>query len=517
MYDEHYGLTGRPFQLTPDPRFWFDTATHRKAMAYLGYGLSQGEGFIVITGDPGTGKTTLVGHLMATVDPERLHVVQLVTTQIEASDLLRMVARGMGVDAVGLTKAELLSAIERGLHRMARDGKRTLLIVDEAQSLPVESLEELRMLSNFQAGGYPLLQIFLLGQPEFRLLLQASDGLEQLRQRVIAMHHLEPMGVEELEAYLIHRLSVVGWRGNPRFSPEAVAAIHRWSGGIPRRVNQLASRVMLFGAMEQVAEFAGDDVEAVIADIDGDMKSALAPAAVREPAPFWQPPQPEIEEAVPFVEPEPAPTAADPVEQTAEWDEGDIDPLPISVRDEAPAAPEPIHAPFAARDDAAAHTPFDLREEAEDAEPVQSAVPHSWLEPEPADEEPAIDAPRAIEAPFAWRDEVEPVENEIEDEPLTLVAPDFDEVPEAVALAEPQPEPEPVAEPIAETPEIEPEPVAPAPVAADEGVARQLAMIEARLQEQDAALRRVLTLLVDWVEGEGGRRPDLDDLRDHAA
>lgn len=511
MYDEHYGLTGRPFQLTPDPRFWFDTATHRKAMAYLGYGLSQGEGFIVITGDPGTGKTTLVGHLMATVDPERLHVVQLVTTQIEASDLLRMVARGMGVDAVGLTKAELLSAIERGLHRMARDGKRTLLIVDEAQSLPVESLEELRMLSNFQAGGYPLLQIFLLGQPEFRLLLQASDGLEQLRQRVIAMHHLEPMGVEELEAYLIHRLSVVGWRGNPRFSPEAVAAIHRWSGGIPRRVNQLASRVMLFGAMEQVAAFAGDDVEAVIADIDGDMKSALAPAAVREPAPVWQPPQPEIEEAASVAEPEPEPaaTAADPVAPAADWDEGDIDPLPISVREETPAAPEPIHAPFATRDDDAAHAPFDLRDEVEDPEPVQAAVPHSWLEPEPADEEPAIDAPRAIEASFAWREAVEPVEDEIEDEPLTLVAPEFE--PEAVA--EPEPEPEAVAE----TPAYEPEPVAPAPVAADDGVARQLAMIEARLQEQDAALRRVLTLLVDWVEGEGGRRPDLDDLRDHAA
>lgn len=126
MYDDHYGLTGRPFQLTPDPRFWFDTATHRKAMAYLGYGLAQGEGFIVITGDVGAGKTTLVGHLMDTIDPTRLHVIKIVSTQIEADDLLRMVATGLEVDSTGLTKAQLLVAIERGLHATARAGRRKI-------------------------------------------------------------------------------------------------------------------------------------------------------------------------------------------------------------------------------------------------------------------------------------------------------------------------------------------------------------------------------------------------------
>src|SRR3982750_2899103 len=131
MYDDHYGFTGRPFQLTPDPRFWFDTATHRKAMAYLGYGLSQGEGFIVITGDVGAGKTTLVGHLMATVDRDRLQAIRIVSPQIGA-------------------------------------------------------------------GDHALLQIFLLGQPEFRERLHGSDRLEQLRQRVIATHHLEPMEREEV-------------------------------------------------------------------------------------------------------------------------------------------------------------------------------------------------------------------------------------------------------------------------------------------------------------------------------
>ena len=189
MFKDHWGLSGRPFQLTPDPAFWYETQTHAKAMAYLGYGLAQGEGFIVVTGDVGAGKTTLIGHLLDTIDKSRLHAVKLVSTAIEADDLLRIVATELGVDPAGLPKAQLLTAIERGLHAVARSGRRTLLLVDEAQALPVSSLEELRMLSNFQAGGHALLQIVLLGQPEFRDRLHGSERLEQLRQRVIAIHH----------------------------------------------------------------------------------------------------------------------------------------------------------------------------------------------------------------------------------------------------------------------------------------------------------------------------------------
>ena len=382
MYDNHYGLTGRPFQLTPDPAFWFDTATHRKAMAYLGYGLSQGEGFIVITGDPGTGKTTLLGHLMQTIDPERLNVIRIVTTQIDADDLLRLVAAGLDVDHHGLTKAQLLEGIERGLHNVARSGRRTLLVIDEAQSLPVGSIEELRMLSNFQAGGYALLQIFLLGQPEFRQRLHGSDRLEQLRQRVIAMHHLDPMGVEEVGPYLEHRLGVVGWTGSPSFSMDALAALHRWSGGVPRRLNQLASRVLLYGAIEQIERFGSLDVEQVIEDLDGDGMGATAPAVQRvEAAP--------VAEATPVV---------------------DADPLPMTPPP-PPMPPRPIHLSVvdAARRGA-----------------------------------PAADAP----VDTADRD--------------ALVA--------------------------------------------------RIAALEDRLEEQDAALRRVLTLLVDWVEGEQ-RRPDLSSIR----
>ena len=270
MYEDHYGLTGRPFALTPDPRFWFETATHRKAMAYLGFGLTQGEGFIVITGEIGSGKTTLVGHLMATIDRERQHVIQIVSTQVEGDDLLRLVASGLGIASAGLEKAQVLEAIELELHAVSRSGKRTLLIVDEAQALPVSALEELRMLSNFQAGGQALVQIFLLGQPEFRERLHGSDALEQLRQRVIAVHHLEPMQPEEVEPYMIHRLSLVGWRGRPDFTAEAVDALYQGSSGMPRVLNQIAARVLLYGAIENMELIDADTVAAVIDDMKTD-------------------------------------------------------------------------------------------------------------------------------------------------------------------------------------------------------------------------------------------------------
>jgi putative secretion ATPase (PEP-CTERM system associated) len=270
MYSDYYGLNARPFQLTPDPRFYFDSATHRKAMAYLGYGLAQGEGFIAITGEIGSGKTTLVGHLMATIDAARLTAIKIVSTQIEGDDMLRMTAQAMGLSSDGLEKAQILERIERFLLGQAQEGKRTLLIVDEAQNLTVSALEELRMLSNFQIEGQALLQIFLLGQPEFRARLNGSERLEQLRQRVIATHHLEPMQADEIEPYIVHRLSLAGWTGNPQFTPQAYAEMYRHSEGVPRRLNALASRVMLYGAVEQLGVIDANDVANVITDMEGD-------------------------------------------------------------------------------------------------------------------------------------------------------------------------------------------------------------------------------------------------------
>ena len=278
MYDAYYGLSDRPFQLTPDPRFYFESATHRKAMAYLGYGLAQGEGFIVITGDIGTGKTTLVGHLMATIDKARLTAVKLVSTQVEADDLLRLTAQAFGLPAGTATKAQLLDRIERFLGDQARSGKRTLLIVDEAQQLSAPALEELRMLSNFTLGEQPLLQIFLLGQPEFRDLM-ASDRLEQLRQRVIATHHLEPMGADEIGGYVEHRLRKAGAAGRPRFTPDAHARLFAATGGVPRKLNVLAARVLMMGAVEEKDVIDGALVDAAAADLARDSQVPARPAA----------------------------------------------------------------------------------------------------------------------------------------------------------------------------------------------------------------------------------------------
>jgi general secretion pathway protein A len=270
MYTEHYGLAERPFQLTPDARYWYESRTHKKAMAYLGYGLAQGEGFILITGEIGAGKSTLVAHLMATIDRERLNAISLVSTQVEGDDMLRLAALGLGLETGGVMKAQLLDRIEQRLREEAGRGKRTLLIVDEAQNLPVSALEELRMLSNFTSQGRSLIQIFLLGQPEFRDRVAAEESLEQLRQRIIATHHLDAMEAHEVEPYLVHRLAVAGWQGRPAFEPEAFASLYRHSGGLPRKLNQLAARVLLYAGIERLEAISGGDVQSVAADMAAD-------------------------------------------------------------------------------------------------------------------------------------------------------------------------------------------------------------------------------------------------------
>jgi putative secretion ATPase (PEP-CTERM system associated) len=290
MFDNFYGLTGKPFQITPDPAFYFRSITHRKALSYLGYGLAQGEGFIVITGEVGAGKSTLVAHLMSTIDPERLTVGQIVTSKLDEEEIVHVVAQSFGLDIDGHDKASALGAIEGFLHEEARAGRRCLLVVDESQNLTVSALEELRMLSNFQLGNHPLLQTLLLGQPEFRATLQASQDLEQLRQRVIAAHHLEPMEQGEMEPYIIHRLEKVGWSGNPAFDQQVFADLYEASGGIPRRVNQIANRLMLLGAIEERTQIDSAMLEAVLDEMAGEKafpeaapQPEFAPEAKQEP------------------------------------------------------------------------------------------------------------------------------------------------------------------------------------------------------------------------------------------
>jgi len=270
MFDNFYGLTGKPFQLTPDPDFYFRSATHKKALSYLGYGLAQGEGFIVITGEIGAGKSTLVAHMVENIDPAQLTVAQVVTSKLNEDELIHVVARSFGLTIDGHDKASALSEIEALLHEEAREGRRCLLIVDEAQNLSVGALEELRMLSNFQLGNHPLLQILLLGQPEFRDLVKGDPGLEQLRQRVIASHHLEPMEKAEIEPYLKHRLGQVGWDGNPAFDQRVFHELHEASGGIPRKVNQIVNRVLLLGAVEERQKIDAAMLSRVLDEMAGD-------------------------------------------------------------------------------------------------------------------------------------------------------------------------------------------------------------------------------------------------------
>src|SRR6267143_2738796 len=201
MYEAFYHFQARPFQLTSDPRFFFSSRGHRRAMAYLVYGVHQGEGFIVITGEIGAGKTMLANTLASKMASRNLVLAQVVSTNLEAEEIVRMVAAAFSLSQEN-SKAMLLNRIEQFLLACHRQGKRVLLVVDEAQNLPARSVEELRMLSNFVYADRPLLQIFLLGQPEFRKILQSPE-MEQLRQRVIASCHLGPMDGADTKAYIV--------------------------------------------------------------------------------------------------------------------------------------------------------------------------------------------------------------------------------------------------------------------------------------------------------------------------
>ena len=273
MYEDFYKLNAKPFQLTPNPRFYFGSEGHQKAMAYLQYGLHQGEGFIVITGDIGTGKTTLLGHLLSQLDSTKYVAVRLVTTQLEADDTLRMLASGVGIDTRGVDKATLLQTFERFLLENQKRGKRLLVLVDEVQNLPIKSLEELRMLSNFQMIDVPPIQIVLMGQPQFQQMI-ASNDLMQLRQRVITSFHLGPLTPDETRGYIEHRLQLVNWQSDPLLTDDAFARIHHHTGGVPRRINLLCDRLFLGGMLEEAHEIDGEMVDSVAGEISSEGSGA---------------------------------------------------------------------------------------------------------------------------------------------------------------------------------------------------------------------------------------------------
>jgi general secretion pathway protein A len=265
MYEAFYGLSSKPFQLNPDPNFYFGSKQHRKAKAYLDYGVMKNEGFIVITGEIGAGKTTILRGLIDSLNPKNVVVGNMVTTQLGAEDTLRMVGAAFGFRVKDVTKSELLITLEAFFLSQISKGKRCLLIVDEAQNLTARSVEELRMLSNYQLGNQSLLQSFLVGQPEFREILQRPE-MEQFRQRVAATCHIGPLDPDETRGYIEHRLKCAGSTGRPGFDDGVFQGIHQASQGIPRRINSICDRLLMVGFIGNRSQLTVKDVEEVVAE-----------------------------------------------------------------------------------------------------------------------------------------------------------------------------------------------------------------------------------------------------------
>jgi general secretion pathway protein A len=269
MYESFYGLTSKPFQLIPDPSFYFGSKQHSRAKAYLEYGVSRNEGFVVITGEIGAGKTTILRTLIEGLHGSNVVTGHLVTTQLGAEDTLRMVGAAFGFKVKDVPKSELLITLEAFLISQTSQGKRCLLIVDEAQNLSMRAIEELRMLSNFQFGNQALLQSFLIGQPEFREILQRPE-MEQFRQRVAATCHIGPLDPDETRAYIEHRLKRAGSTDKPTWGEGAFEAIHKATRGIPRRINSVCDRVLLLGFLNGRSALTVDDVNEVVKELEAE-------------------------------------------------------------------------------------------------------------------------------------------------------------------------------------------------------------------------------------------------------
>ena len=270
MYEAFYGFSEDPFRISPDHRFSYPHQSYIKAKNHLEYGLLRGEGIVVITGEPGTGKSTVINDLLTDYQSDELVVAKLLTTRIDSYELLRMMAYSFGLDALTMDKATVLTQLEQFLLELFDSQRRALLIVDEAQNLSIDSLEELRLLSNLQQYEHPLLQIFLIGQPKLQELIR-DPLLEQLRQRLVAACHFEPLKSEETRHYIEHRLSVVGWKQDPKITDEAFRLIHQFSAGIPRRVNLICNRLLLHGHVESLHELSAGDVHQVITELPAEM------------------------------------------------------------------------------------------------------------------------------------------------------------------------------------------------------------------------------------------------------
>ena len=260
MYEAFFGLRELPFSLTPDPRFLWLSETHEEGLAALYYGITRRKGFILLTGEVGAGKTTLLRAVLERLPPETETALILNTSGIGSIDLLKLIVTEYGLNPPAVLKADYLIALNKFLLGRLQRGLNTVLVIDEAQNLGAEALEEVRLLSNLETDNEKLLQIVLTGQPELLDKL-ADPSLRQLRQRIAIEHHVEMLGPEEVHAYLRHRIEVAGGKYDEVFEPGLEPLFYSASAGCPRMISLLADRSLLAAYSRQVRPVTREIVE----------------------------------------------------------------------------------------------------------------------------------------------------------------------------------------------------------------------------------------------------------------
>ncbi len=268
MYKSFFGLTCLPFQLTPDPEFFFLSREHKKALTFLNYGISSNAGFILVTGEVGTGKTTLIRKILKELQKD-IKMARVNNTLVSSEQLISMINDDFGIETKGKDKTEMLRDLSDFIINQYAQGFRTALIIDEAQNLSSELLEEIRLLSNLETDKSKLLQIILLGQPELKKHLAVPE-LRQLRQRISISCHINPLDRHESEEYVLHRLEIAGNREAANFLDGALDALHSAARGIPRIINIFCDFLLLAAFTEGTKDISADIVREVAQDLDSE-------------------------------------------------------------------------------------------------------------------------------------------------------------------------------------------------------------------------------------------------------